>query len=42
LNPVENVWPFIRDNWLSNGVFYSERDIVDHCCDPWNELVAQP
>ena len=21
LNPVENVWQFIRDNWLSNRVF---------------------
>ena len=21
LNPVENVWPFLRDNWLSNRVF---------------------
>src|ERR1700756_4449610 len=42
LNPVENVWQFIRDNWLSNRVFHSERDIVDHCCDAWNKLVAQP
>ena len=23
LNPVENVWQFIRDNWLSNRVFRS-------------------
>ena len=21
LNPVENVWQFLRDNWLSNRVF---------------------
>jgi transposase len=21
LNPVENIWQFIRDNWLSNQVF---------------------
>jgi transposase len=21
LNPVENVWQFMRDNWLSNRVF---------------------
>ena len=42
LNPVENVWQFVRDNWLSNRVFRSERDIVDHCCDAWNNLVAQP
>ena len=21
LNPVENIWQFMRDNWLSNRVF---------------------
>ena len=25
LNPVENVWQFLRDNWLSNHVFKAER-----------------
>ena len=39
LNPVENVWQFMRDNWLSNRVFNSHDDIVDHCCDAWNKLV---
>ncbi len=33
LNPVENVWQFMRDNWLSNRVFSSHDDIVDHCCE---------
>ena len=42
LNPVENVWQFVRDNWLSNRVFASYDDIVDHCCDAWNKLVDQP
>ena len=42
LNPVENVWQFMRDNWLSNRVFKSHDDIVDHCCDAWNKLVDQP
>jgi len=23
LNPVENIWQFMRDNWLSNRVFQS-------------------
>src|SRR3954463_5183614 len=32
LNPVENIWQFLRDNWLSSRVFGSYRDIVDHCC----------
>ncbi len=42
LNPTENTWQFMRDNWLSNRVFTSGVDIVDHCCDAWNKLVAQP
>jgi transposase len=42
LNPVENVWQFLRDNWLSNRVFTSHDDIVDHCCEAWNKLVDRP
>ena len=42
LNPVENVWQFIRDNWLSNIVFKNCDDIVDHCCQAWNNLMDQP
>jgi hypothetical protein len=29
LNPVENIWQFMRDNWLSNRVFTSFDNIVD-------------
>ena len=39
LNPVENVWHFMRDNWLSNRVFQSFDDIVALCCDAWNNLI---
>ena len=42
LNPVENVWQFMRDNWLSNRVFQSCDDLLDHCCDAWNRLLDQP
>jgi hypothetical protein len=42
LNPQENVWRFLRDNWLSNRIFESFDDIVDHCCDAGNKLVNQP
>jgi len=42
LNPVENVWQFMRDNWLSNRVFTSYDDIIDHCCEAWNKLVDRP
>jgi hypothetical protein len=42
LNVMENVWQFMRDNWLSNGVFQDHDDIVAHCCHHWNRLVDQP
>jgi hypothetical protein len=32
LNPQENIWRFMRDNWLSNRVLASYDAIVDHCC----------
>ena len=42
LNPVENIWQFMRDNWLSNYIFKSYNEIVDYCCDAWNRLIGQP
>ena len=42
LNPVENVWQFMRDNWLSNRIFKSYEDIVALCCQAWNNLIDQP
>ena len=42
LNPVENVWAYLRSNKLSNRVFDTYEAIVDACCDAWNWLIAQP
>ncbi len=42
LNPVESLWQFMRDNWLSNRVFKSYDDIVDHCCFAQNSLTNEP
>jgi transposase len=42
LNPVENVWQFMRDNWLSNRVFTGYDAIVVHCSAAWNDLIDQP
>ena len=39
LDPQENVWQFLRDNWLSNQIFKSYDDVVDHCCEACNNLV---
>jgi hypothetical protein len=42
LNPVENIWQFMRDNWLSNRVFQSYDQIVALCCEAWKRLINQP
>lgn len=42
LNPVENVWQFMRNIWLSNRIFRTYDDIVDICCRAWNQLIDQP
>jgi hypothetical protein len=42
LNPVENIWQYLRANWLSNRVFDTYDDIIDAACDAWNRLVDQP
>ena len=41
LNPVENIWQFMRDNWLSNRIFTSYENILNLCCEAWNKLVDQ-
>ena len=42
LNGQENVWQYIRDNWLSNLVFDCCDDIIDHCCRAWNRFADCP
>jgi transposase len=42
LNPVENIWQYLRANWLSNRVFETYEDIVDAACEAWNKLIEQP
>lgn len=42
LNPVENIWQYMRDNWLSNRVFESYDAIIEAACEAWQELMARP
>jgi hypothetical protein len=42
LNPVENVWQFLRANWLSNRVFESYQAIIDAACEAWRNLLVEP
>ncbi len=42
LNPVENVWQYLRQNWLSSRVFDTYEQIIDAVRDAWRKLLAQP
>jgi putative transposase len=40
LNPIENVWEYLRGNQLSMRVWDSYEDIVDACCNAWNAFIG--
>ena len=42
LNPVENVWAYLRANKLAITVFNTYDDIVDACCKAWNFFANDP
>jgi hypothetical protein len=42
LNPVENIWQFLRQNKLSNRIFGDYEAILTAACDAWNSLLADP
>ncbi|MFN7322422.1 MAG: IS630 family transposase [Methylobacterium sp.] len=42
LNPVEQVWQFLRANFLSNRAFETYDDIIDAASDAWQRFVALP
>ena len=42
LYPVERIWLYLRERFLSLRVFRDYRAIVDACCTAWNCLVAEP
>lgn len=39
LNPVENIWQYLRGNKLSISVWESYDAIVDACCNAWNFFI---
>lgn len=39
LNPMENVWKYLRGNTLSMTVWETYTAIVDACCNAWNGLM---
>ena len=40
LNPVEQIWQWLRQNELANKCFEGYEDIVNSCCDAWNNFVS--
>jgi transposase len=42
LNPVERIWLYLRERFLSLRLFADFDAIIEGCCDPWNRLVAEP
>jgi DDE superfamily endonuclease len=42
LNPVEKVWPFLRERHLSHRVFRDLGAVIDACCRAWNRVVDEP
>ena len=36
LNPVENIWQYMRANWRSNRVFENYDAIIEAICQAWN------
>ena len=42
LNPVENVWAYLRANKRAITVFNTYEEIVDACCNAWNFFANNP
>jgi DDE superfamily endonuclease len=42
LNPAENIWEYLRKNKLANRLYETYEDIVEACCEAWNDLMAMP
>jgi hypothetical protein len=42
LNPVENIWQYMRANWLSNRVFETYDAIIDAACEALRSSSLNP
>jgi hypothetical protein len=38
---VENIWDYLRSNFLSHCVWDTYEAILDACCDAWNALMEK-
>ena len=42
LNPVERVWLYLRERFLSLRVLDSTEAVIEACCTAWNALTTEP
>ena len=42
LNPVERVWLYLRERYLSLRLLGDTEAIIETCCEAWNRLTAEP
>ena len=42
LNPIENVWAYLRANRLAISVLDTYEDILARCCEAWNFFADDP
>ena len=42
LNPVERVWEYVRERFLSHRLHSDYEAVVDAACRAWNRLTAEP
>jgi transposase len=42
LNPVERIWLYLRERFLSLRFLPDTEAIVEACCRAWNALIAEP
>ena len=40
LNPIEQVWSWLRQHYLANRCFKGYEDIVDACSQAWNSFIS--
>ncbi len=40
LNPIEQVWSWLRQHHLANRSFEGYEDIVDACSHAWNSFIS--
>lgn len=41
LNPVERIWLYLRERYLSHRLLDDYKAVVDACCQAWNDLTQE-